>query len=208
VCAALHRKRGLFYELSCLSEDVCLLSLIRILFLFLFFTLSLVRALSLSLSLAPRLFRPRLLSISLARALCRSLALPNSLYRERTRAAGWRRLIGCLILIGQFLQKSPTIAGSFAERDLQPKVSYGSSPPCNASRSLSRKSVRGSEQTIEQRERARERERQQGRKRQRAGDTDCERRWPSLSRTLLSLALPCHRSMLVRPPFSSKGTLL
>jgi len=173
-----------------------------------FLSLSFVRALSLSSSLALRLCRPRLLSLSLARALCRSLALPNSLYRVRTRAAGWRRPIGCLILIGHFLQKSPTIAGSFAERDLQLKVSYGPSPPCNASRSLSRKSVKGSERTIEERERARERERQRGRKRRRAGDKDCERRWPSLSRTLLSLALPRHRSLLVRPPFSSKGTLL
>ena len=28
---------------------------------------------------------------------------------------GWRRPIGCLILIGHFLQKSPIISGSFAK---------------------------------------------------------------------------------------------
>ena len=36
-----------------------------------------------------------------------------------------------LILISHFPQKSPTIDGSFAERDLQLEASYGSSPPCN-----------------------------------------------------------------------------
>jgi len=43
---------------------------------------------------------------------------------------GWRSVIGCLIIIGHFPHKSPIIIGSFAERDLQLKASYTSSPPC------------------------------------------------------------------------------
>ena len=43
---------------------------------------------------------------------------------------GWCRNVGCLIILGHFMQKSPKLSDSFAERDLQLKASYAFPPLC------------------------------------------------------------------------------
>ena len=43
--------------------------------------------------------------------------------------SGWRRIIGCLMSIGHFLQKNPILSGSFAENDVRLQASYESAAP-------------------------------------------------------------------------------
>jgi len=46
------------------------------------------------------------------------------------RTTGWRNQVEFLLFIGPFPRKRPIISGSFAERELQSKTSYASSPSC------------------------------------------------------------------------------
>ena len=47
-----------------------------------------------------------------------------------TFGTGWRRVIGCLICIGHFSQKSRIISSSFAKNDVQLQASDESWRPC------------------------------------------------------------------------------
>ena len=62
-----------------------------------------------------------------------TLLNPKDIYAHLNNLAikGWQKGTKCLIFVGLFLQKSPIISGSFAERDLQLKASCASSPHCS-----------------------------------------------------------------------------
>jgi len=58
------------------------------------------------------------------------LQIMSTRWESHVTCTGWRRVIGCLIFIGHFPKKNPTLSGSLAKPDLQLEASYQSLPPC------------------------------------------------------------------------------